>query len=91
MTTLNHTVTQPATRIRHAVPAAEVFGVSWPLYKLHALAVAGLVLVVVLAAGGSGATAMWTSASALLLVWWGERAALAARWDDGGRDHHTHF
>lgn len=71
------------------MPAAEVFGVAWPLYKVHALIAALAAIAVVLIAGGSGVVAMWVSVGALLFVWWGERAALAARWDDGGRDHHA--
>ncbi|WP_234353715.1 MULTISPECIES: hypothetical protein [Gordonia] len=94
MTTLNNAYRRPAMRARDrrntaAAPTADVFGVAWPLYKLHAVVAAVLAVAVVLVAGGSGVVAMWVSAIAMLAVWWGERVVIGARWDDGGRDHHA--
>lgn len=89
MTTLNHAATGALHRRRPGVPTVDVFGVAWPLYKVHAV-LAGLAAVtLILLLGGTGALAMWVSAAAVLLVWWGERAALSARWDDSGRDTHS--
>lgn len=89
MSTLNDVFGVGGTRRLDASASVDVFGVSWPAYKVHAL-LAGLAAVaVVLAAGGTGVLAMWVSAAAILLVWWGERAALHSRWDDGARDHHA--
>lgn len=90
MTTLNDVF----AGTRNAPPArpatADVFGVAWPLYKLHAVLAGLLAVAAVLAAGGSGVTAMWISAAAVLVVWWGERIALTPRWDHGRRDHDAH-
>ncbi|MFT3662058.1 MAG: hypothetical protein QM809_11835 [Gordonia sp. (in: high G+C Gram-positive bacteria)] len=94
MTTLHHAYGAPVTRVRPPVPTRSVFGVEWPLYKLHALAAAALAVAVVVIAGGSGVTAMWVSAVVLLGIWWGESRCVVRdfrsfRWDDGGRDHHA--
>lgn len=87
MTTLNEAFGSSATAGREVLPSVDVFGVAWPLYKLHAVLAAALATVVILAAGGTGTVAVWVSAVVAIVVWWGERAALGARWDDGGRDH----
>jgi len=83
MTTLN----EPAT----ALPAATVFGVDWPLHKLHALVVAVLVVPLVLALGGSGSLAAWLAGAAMVVVWWGERSLAARRCDHRSRERDIRY
>ncbi|MFT3715428.1 MAG: hypothetical protein QM774_05625 [Gordonia sp. (in: high G+C Gram-positive bacteria)] len=85
MTTLNPF----RTPVRAATATVDVFGVPWPVYKLHALA-AGVVFAAVLTlAGVPGELTVWISGAAAIAVWWGERVATARRWDDGHRDFHS--
>ncbi len=89
VTTLNDALSADVARRTDMPASVEVFGVAWPVYKVHAL-LAGLVAVaLVLALGGTGAVAVWVSGAAVLLVWWGERTASRPRWDDSARDHHA--
>lgn len=64
----------------------DVFGVQWPIYKVHAV-IAGLVLVpVVLLLTGSAVAAAWIAAVAVVALWWGERRVVTRRCNDVRRD-----
>ncbi|MFZ2509763.1 MAG: hypothetical protein WAW85_01550 [Gordonia sp. (in: high G+C Gram-positive bacteria)] len=89
MTTLNDVFGADVCRRSRAQASVDVFGVAWPVYKVHALLAGLAAVVLVLALGGTGAVAVWVGAATVLLVWWGERAALHPRWDDRACDHHA--
>ncbi|MGV9826243.1 hypothetical protein [Gordonia sp. NPDC003429] len=51
----------------------EVAGISWPVYKLHALAAGVIAALVTLVLTRDLQITAWASGSALVSVWWVER------------------
>lgn len=62
--------TTPAVSPRVATASVDLAGVSWPLYKLQALAVAVVVAVITLVAFASLEVVAWASAITLVVTWW---------------------
>ncbi|MFT4086479.1 MAG: hypothetical protein QM658_04885 [Gordonia sp. (in: high G+C Gram-positive bacteria)] len=86
MTTLNDVYARPDDQ-SSGVPEVDVFGVAWPLYKLHAVLVGVVAAVLALALGGAPVVAAWIAGGSVLAVWWGERIWSSRRCDHGVREH----
>lgn len=64
------TVLDSPTRSGRRVPALDIAGTTWPLYKLEALALGFLVLAALFVLTGDAQSAVLGAAATTTLTWW---------------------